>query len=143
MPCTAMVALCISIPSFSQIYKVLSITPLPVASARPKLPPSCNGLPVTTAGVEWPFNMLYVSIIQPITSAFVPTSGAGISRSGPMIGEIIEVKRRVSRCNSDKESVFGSTAMPPLPPPYGISATAHLKVIHAANALTSSSFTSW
>ena len=42
-------------------------------------PSSATGLPVTIAGV-WPCSLPYSSIIQAITWALVPTSGAGMSR---------------------------------------------------------------
>ena len=58
-------------------------TPRPVAASRPSEPPSEIGLPVTIAGV-WPWSLPYSSIIQAITWAFVLTSGAGMSRVGPM-----------------------------------------------------------
>ena len=32
-------------------------TPRPVASKRPRLPPTATGLPVTTAGTVWPWPM--------------------------------------------------------------------------------------
>ncbi len=59
-------------------------TPWPVASERPTDPPSESGLPVTTPGTEYPLCIETVSMIQAITWAFVPTSGAGMSESGPM-----------------------------------------------------------
>ena len=43
-----------------------------------------SGLPVTTAGTEWPACMLIVSIIHAMIWALVLTSGAGMSRSGPI-----------------------------------------------------------
>ncbi len=43
---------------------------------------------VTTPGTLKPWFMLKVSMIQAMTLAFVLTSGAGMSRSGPMIGRI-------------------------------------------------------
>ena len=80
---------------------------------------------------------------QAMTWAFVFTSGAGMSRSGPMRTSISVKKRRVSASSSFWLSFFGSTMTPPLPPPYGIPTTAHFQVIHIASALTSSSETSW
>ena len=82
-------------------------------------------------------------MIQAMTWALVLTSGAGMSRSGPMSTSISVVKRRVSPSNSFWLSFFGSTMTPPLPPPYGMPTTAHFQVIHIARALTSSSETSW
>ena len=43
-----------------------------------------SGLPVTTPSTEWPLFMEYVSKIQAITRPSVPTSGAGMSFSGPI-----------------------------------------------------------
>ena len=56
-------------------------------------------------------------MIQAIVCAFVFTSGAGMSRSGPMSGLISVAKRRVSPSSSRWESFLGSTITPPLPPP--------------------------
>ena len=42
------------------------------------------GLPVTTPGTVYPTCIEYVSMIQAIVWAFVLTSGAGMSLSGPM-----------------------------------------------------------
>ena len=52
-------------------------TPRPVASTRPRLPPSAIGLPVTTPVAVEPSFMEYVSIIQAMVWALVFTSGAG------------------------------------------------------------------
>ncbi len=73
----------------------------------------------------------------------VLTSGAGMSRSGPMRIEISVKYRRLRPSSSFLESFLGSTVTPPLPPPYGIPTTAHFQVIHIASARTSSSVTSW
>jgi hypothetical protein len=43
-----------------------------------------SGFPVTTAGAVYPWCIEYVSMIQAIVCEFVFTSGAGMSRSGPM-----------------------------------------------------------
>ena len=43
-----------------------------------------SGLPVTTPSTEWPLFIEYVSKIQAITAPSVPTSGAGMSFSGPI-----------------------------------------------------------
>ncbi len=56
-------------------------------------------------------------MIQAMVWAFVLTSGAGMSFSGPMRTLISVVKRRVSRSISRLLSCFGSTTTPPLPPP--------------------------
>ena len=45
-----------------------------------------SGLPVTTPGVLWPRNIDTVSMIQLMTWVSVLMSGAGMSRSGPIIG---------------------------------------------------------
>ena len=58
--------------------------PRAVASARPSEPPIVSGLPVTTPSTEWPLFIEYVSKIQAIIAALVPTSGAGMSFSGPI-----------------------------------------------------------
>ena len=55
-----------------------------MASSRPTEPPTDSGLPVTTPRTEWPTFIEYVSKIQAITCASVPTSGAGMSFSGPI-----------------------------------------------------------
>jgi hypothetical protein len=43
-----------------------------------------SGLPVTTPSTECPLFIEYVSKIQAITAGVVPTSGAGMSFSGPI-----------------------------------------------------------
>jgi hypothetical protein len=99
-------------------------------------------LPVTTPSTEWPLFIEYVSKIHAITRASVPTSGAGMSRSGPISLMISLVKRRVMRSSSSRERCFGSTTTPPFAPPNGIPISAHFQVIHIASAFTSSSVTS-
>ena len=59
-------------------------------------------------------------MIQAMTWALVLTSGAGMSRSGPMRTSISVANRRVSPSSSFWLSCFGSTMTPPLPPPYGM-----------------------
>ena len=59
------------------------MTPRPVAASRPSEPKRSRGLPVTTAG-ENPAYLEYSCMIQPMTLALVLTSGAGMSRVGPM-----------------------------------------------------------
>ena len=81
-------------------------------------------------------------MIQAIVWALVLTSGAGMSRSGPMRRLISVVKRRVRRSSSRMLSCFGSTMTPPLAPPYGMFTQAHFQVIHIASARTSSRVTS-
>ena len=71
----------------------------------------------------------------------MPTSGAGMSCSGPISLTISEVKRRVIRSSSSVESAFGSQTTPPLAPPNGRFISAHFHVIHIASALISSSVT--
>jgi hypothetical protein len=61
--------------------------------------------------------MEYVSIIQAIVCSSVAMSGAGMSRSGPMIGKSSVVKRRVRRSSSPGENARGSQRTPPLAPP--------------------------
>ena len=85
----------------------------------------------------------YVSMIQAIVWALVLTSGAGMSRSGPISTSISVAKRRVRFSSSRDDSFLGSTITPPLPPPNGMPTTAHFQVIHIARALTSSIETSW
>ena len=116
-------------------------TPRPVASTRPLLPPIVTGLPVTTAGTEWPCIMLYVSMIHAMICASVPMSGAGTSSSGPISMPISAANRRVIRSSSRRLSARGSTITPPFAPPYGSPATAHFHVIHIESARTSSSET--
>ncbi len=97
---------------------------------------------MTTPSTEWPLFIEYVSKIQAITRASVPTSGAGMSFSGPISLMISLVNRRVMRSSSRRESAFGSTITPPFAPPNGMFASAHFHVIHIESALTSSSVTS-
>jgi hypothetical protein len=98
-------------------------------------------LPVTTPSTEWPLFIENVSNIQAITLASVPTSGAGMSFSGPISLMISLVKRRVIRSSSRRESRFASTTTPPLAPPNGSPIRAHFHVIQIESALTSSSVT--
>ena len=86
--------------------------------------------------------MAYVSIIHAMVCAFVPMSGAGMSRSGPMMSMISDVKRRVMRSTSPSDNLVGSTTTPPLAPPNGMFISAHFHVINMASALTSSIETS-
>ena len=66
-PCTTTVASCGSMHRCLADIRALIIDPRPVASNLPLLPPISSGLPVTTAGTEYPLPMLYVSMIQAIT----------------------------------------------------------------------------
>ncbi len=72
----------------------------------------------------------------------MPTSGAGMSFSGPISLMISLVKRRVIFCSSTRDIVFGLQITPPFAPPKGMFMRAHFQVIHIASALTSSSVTS-
>ena len=82
--------------------------PREVASTRPSEPPIASGLPVTTPSTEWPLFIEYVSKIQAIVEPSVPTSGAGMSFSGPISLMISLVKRRVIRSSSLRDIFFGS-----------------------------------
>ena len=101
-----------------------------------------SGLPVTTPSTEWPLFMEYVSKIHAISLGPVPTSGAGMSFSGPISVMISEVKRRVIRWSSPSDMCFGSQTTPPFAPPNGMPMRAHFHVIHMASDFTSSSVTS-
>ena len=97
---------------------------------------------MTTPSTQWPLFIEYVSKIHAIVLAFVPTSGAGMSFSGPISLMISDVKRRVMRSSSPRDIGFGSQTTPPFAPPNGSPISAHFQVIHIASALTSSSVTS-
>src|SRR3954466_15618298 len=109
-------------------------TPCPVALSRPCEPPDASVLPVTTRRLAFlsvnPTTFMYVSIIHTMICPLVPTSGAGMSYSGPMFDPSACVNRRVMRSISDEECSRGVNLMPPLPPPNGMSCSAHLYVIH-------------
>jgi len=92
-----------------------------------------------TPGVYWPTSLEYSSIIQPIIWGVLPTSGAGTSLRGPRFFQMPATQPRHRRSFSPTESVLGSRIAPPLPPPSGMSATAHFQVIHMASARTVSS----
>ena len=85
--------------------------------------------------------MLYVSSTHAITWASVPTSGAGMSWCGPMIGMISTVYRRVSRSRSPALKALRSHTTPPLAPPNGRSTRAFFHVCSIASAITSSRLT--
>src|SRR3954469_8671745 len=104
--------------------------PREVASRRPRDPPTLSGLPVTTPSTECPLFIEYVSKIQAITDGSVPTSGAGMSFSGPISLMISLVKRRVIFWSSSGDIVFGLQTTPPLAPPNGMFISAHFHVIH-------------
>ena len=118
------------------------MTPRPVAASRPNDPPIPTGLPVVTPGKLPRCALLYASSIHAISRPLVPISGAGISLCGPNTSDSAIVYAFVKRSNSPRLNFLGSHLIPPFPPPYGRLATAHLKVIHADNAFTSSSHTS-
>src|SRR3989344_3616923 len=77
-------------------------------------------------------------------SEFVPTSGAGTSRSGPIRFRSISASTysSVSRFSSALESVAGSTAIPPFAPPMGIPISQSLMLISIACAFIMSIETS-
>ena len=77
-----------------------------------------------------------------MTLGSVPTSGAGMSFSGPISLMISEVYRRVIFISSPRDIRFGLQTTPPLAPPNGIPIRAHFQVIHIASAFTSSTVTS-
>ena len=128
--------------SFATASRTQKSEPRAVASSRPSEPPIVSGLPVTTPSTEWPLFIEYVSNIQAIVEPSVPTSGAGMSFSGPISLMISLVKRRVMRSSSPRDIVFGLQTTPPLAPPNGMPIRAHFQVIHIASALTSSTVTS-
>ena len=137
-PWIAIRAPSMGMPFARRASRVAIPTPSPVAEVRPSEPPRTIGLPVTTPGTEKPALTEYVSIIHAMFRSSVPTSGAGISRSGPMIGKISEVYLRVNRSFSRCDKVAGSTLIPPLAPPYGRLVSAHFQVINIASATVSS-----
>ncbi len=66
----------------------------------------------------------------------VITSGAGTSATGPMLRQTWRTQpRQIASC-SRALRLWGSQMTPPLPPPSGMSATAHFQVIHIASART-------
>ena len=123
------------------VSRAIIAVPLPVAAFLPSDPPNSTGLPVTIPGV-CPLIMPYSSINHAIICGFVFTSGAGISLFTPIIGLIARKKRLDSLSNSREDNLDGSTEIPPLPPPYGISTKAVFQVIKAARDRTSSRSTS-
>ena len=85
MPCTATRAPSRFMPSRRAASRPVTNTPRPVALTRPSEPPRCSGLPVTTPVAVVPVFIEYVSIIQAMIWPLVLTSGAGMSRCGPMM----------------------------------------------------------
>ena len=70
--------------SFATASRSTNSAPREVASSRPSEPPMTSGLPVTTPRTEWPLFIENVSKIHAIVVPSVPTSGAGMSFSGPI-----------------------------------------------------------
>ena len=62
------------------------VTPSRGGPGVPTVPPMARGLPVTTPGALWPCSIVTVSMIQLMIWGSVLMSGAGMSRSGPIIG---------------------------------------------------------
>jgi hypothetical protein len=112
-----------------------------VADSRPYEPSRAIGLPVTTAGA-WPCSFPYSSIIQAITWALVFTSGAGMSRVGPMTLSILSMNDRVMSSISWRSRSPAGTLIPPLAPPKGMPTIPVFQVISAASARISSKSTS-
>ena len=77
-----------------------------------------------------------------MTWAFVPTSGAGMSRVGPSTFSTFDRNEREIDCSSAWFTNCGSTLIPPLAPPKGMPAMAVFQVISSARARTSSRSTS-
>jgi hypothetical protein len=75
-------------PSSANTARTDTTTPVAVAPACKRVPPSESGLPVTAPGMFWPVTIDSVSMSQAMTRPSVFTSGAGTSRSGPSKGEI-------------------------------------------------------
>jgi len=57
--------------SFSASLRMAMNAPRPVASSRPRLPPSAMGLPVMTPGARIPAMASYSPAIQPMMRALV------------------------------------------------------------------------
>ena len=83
-PCTATRMPASERSCFATASRMQYSAPRAVASSRPSDPPIVSGLPVTTPRTEWPLFIEYVSKIHAITEPSVPTSGAGMSFSGPI-----------------------------------------------------------
>ena len=96
-PCTATWVSSGRFPARLMTSSVTNATPRPVASVRPREPPSSTGFPVTTADECCPVIIVTVSTIQAIVDSSVFTSGAGMSFSGPMSGRIAAVYLFVRR----------------------------------------------
>ena len=99
-------------------------------------PTEAHGLPAITAGES--LDREYSSYIQAISRGPVFTSGAGMSRCGPITSSIAETNERQSRSSSAIDSAFGSTRTPPFAPPNGTSSSAVFHVINAEKHRNSS-----
>ncbi len=98
-------------------------------------------MPVTIAGV-WPWSLPYSSIIHAMTWAFVPTSGAGMSRVGPSTLSIFDMNERVIRWSSSRARSPLGQLIPPFAPPNGSPVITVFHVMSEASARTSSRSTS-
>ncbi len=95
-----------------------------------------TGLPVMKPGSFAPWIASNSSSIQSMCCGLVMTSGAGTSLSGPTFFASWRTQpRQISSC-SRMLRLCGSQMTPPLPPPSGMSTTAHFQVIHMASART-------
>ncbi len=118
-------------------------SPRPVAFTRPSEPPMRTSLPVTTLrrSCRSRSPSVYWRRSHAITSAFVPTSGAGMSMFGPMSPFSRYMNRSVMLSSSSLLYSRGSMRSPPFAPPNGTSAIAVFHVISAASALNRSRLT--
>ncbi len=80
-------------------------------------------------------------MIHDITWALVLTSGAGMSRCGPISGAMRCTSLRVSRSSSPCDIVAGSQQIPPFAPPKGMFTSAVFQVIRDARDCASSAST--
>jgi hypothetical protein len=96
-----------------------------------------TGLPVMSPGWWLPWLIVsYSSSIQIMCWGVVMTSGAGTSVNSPMLRAIWRTHpRQICSC-SRMLRWCGSQTTPPLPPPRGMSTSAHFQVIHIARART-------
>ena len=99
----------------ASISRVTIARPNPVAASRPAEPWNSTGLPVTQAGWN-PSYLAYSFMIQAMTWASVPMSGAGMSLSGPIMSWIFSMNFRVSRSSSPRESLRRVAIHPALGP---------------------------
>src|SRR5699024_11436840 len=104
--------------------------PIAVAVDLPFEPPSASGLPVmNSSGLSLCF-ILYSSSIHDMTCAFVYTSGAGTSLSGPTNCEIARIYPRERPSSYIWLISFGLQMMPHLLTPYGRLTMPAFSVIH-------------